>query len=550
MGRITVFALEECPHCKRAKCALKERNIPYTEISLSTHPFRRNDMLSLSDRLTVPQVFFGEKHIGGADDTLALLQEWDDQINSNNKTPLERYEVEIGAQPDPTDPRLRISTEPPVVPKAAPVRPECDKIELPDGSKASVLETMERLKEALPHDELPYNLKIYKDCFTGAACVSALMKGYECSEEAAIVLGQHLQQRQLLHHVVYDHEFSNTKDYYFRLQCFQSPEVLNSYRVWTTTAAAAAAATATADTSAEHDKENTATDNDNNKDDVEDAVDMVTRLKKLLGKIESAVTNDQGEVNYKAALNHELFSVFEEAVCELQTVDMGGMDRNAKLAFGINLYNLMIKFAFMKVGIGSSSMNRSSFFTMVKFNIGGHLYSFQELENGILRGNRRAPYSLSKPISKNDPRYQFVLKPEEVDERIHFALNCGAKSCPPVKSFTTEGIEEELRIVAQAFAEDDGNCQVDVESRKLYLNKILSWYMVDFAATEEELPTKVVDYLRGEKKEQLQTMLDDDPKSISVKFMSYDWGTNASDFQEFDAGNLQAQYYSVYALWS
>ena len=249
----------------------------------------------------------------------------------------------------------------------------------------------------------------------------------------------------------------------------------------------------------------------------------------------------------------------------------------------------MIKFAFMKVGIGSSSVNRNSFFTAVKFNVGGNLYrwvflsaffflsnsitatplsfltflflsrfvifilscSFQDLENGILRGNRRAPYALSKPISssKSEPRYAFVLKSEEVDERIHFALNCGAKSCPPVKSFTSEGIEEELRIVAQAFAEEDDNCRVDVDNHKLYLNKILYWYMADFAETEQDLPTKVLEYLRGDKKVKLQAMMSgESAKPIAVKFNEYDWGTNASDFQEFDAANLPAQYYSITAL--
>ena len=392
MVRVTVFALEACPHCKRAKGALKQRNIPFSEISLSTHPNRRSDMLALSDRLTVPQIFFGETHIGGADDTLALLEAWD-KDDPTNKSPLERYEVEYGnVETDPTDPRLRLSTEPPVVPKAPVPRPNSDRIDLPDGvSKASVLDTMERLKKALPREEKPYNVTIYKNCFTGAACVKALMKSYECSEEKAVAFGQQLQAKKLITHVVDDHKLEKTNDYYFRLQCFQTPEILNSYRLWWTTTIS--------DTKSK-----------NNDNEYEDAVGLVTRLKKQLGKIESAVTNDQGEVNYKAAPDHKLFPAFDEAVCELQSVDMGGMDRNAKLvsaagqhwkicvrktsslflyvslqilmdhtklkAFGINLYNLMIKFAFMKVGIGSSSVNRNAFFTIVKFNIGGHLYRY------------------------------------------------------------------------------------------------------------------------------------------------------------------------------
>ena len=108
---------------------------------------------------------------------------------------------------------------------------------------------------------------------------------------------------------------------------------------------------------------------------------MLTRLKKLLGKIESAVTDNQGLVNYKDAHNNENWKIFEEAVCELQGVDMGLMDESTKLAFGINVYNLMIKYAFMKVGIGTTSVSRNGFFGGVKMNIGGDIMSFNELEN-------------------------------------------------------------------------------------------------------------------------------------------------------------------------
>ena len=96
MGRVTIFSLEECPHCKRAKAALKERGIPYTEISLSTHPQRRSDVLVLSDRLSVPQVFFNEKHIGGADETIALLKQWDEEGSAQKK-----FQEEVESKPDP-----------------------------------------------------------------------------------------------------------------------------------------------------------------------------------------------------------------------------------------------------------------------------------------------------------------------------------------------------------------------------------------------------------------------------------------------------------------
>lgn len=537
-GHFTIFTLEDCPHCRRAKAALKAKDLTYSEISLTTHPQRRKDMLSVSNRLTVPQVFLADRYIGGADETLEFLKDY----NAGEKD--DKEDATEATQP-PTDPRLQPSTDPPVEPpKPPPPRPESDLIPLPNnnGGTASVLETMEQLKQVMPTRDLPYRLTYYRNCCTGADLVQALKKAYphdedetttaELNDEQALKFGILLQQRQILHHVVGDHDLEDSNKYYFRLQCYQTPHILNSYRIWTIPPPP---------------------------NDQRDDVALVILLKKMLAKIESLASSnsEDGLVDYVALQQHELFPPFEEAACELQTVDLGTMDRNTLLAFGINAYNLFVKYAFIKVGIPNSSTSRSAFFTQVKFNIGGHLYSFNDFEHGILRGNRRPPYTLSKPIgSSGDPRLAFVLESEQVDCRIHFALNCGAKSCPPVKTFTALDIEEELRIVAQAFCEDDNNVLVDQENQTLYLSKILSWYMVDFCAAESELPLKVMDFLHDDKKARLQIMLDQQQanpssKSISIKYMSYDWGTDASNSLTFDAGNLKASYYSVTALfWS
>jgi len=201
----------------------------------------------------------------------------------------------------------------------------------------------------------------------------------------------------------------------------------------------------------------------------------------------------------------------------------------------------MIKYSFMKVGIYTNSIGLLSYFTAIKFCVGGHLFSFHDLESGILRSNRPAPYSPFVQIgpSGKDPRQSLVVPDEKVDCRIHFGLNCGAKSCPPVKSFTAEGIEEELRIVAMAFFEDDDNAQVDVKSRTISLSQIISWYRIDFASSNNLLPRTIVQFLRGDKKDQLQAMIDDG-KSIKIKFKTYDWTTNASDFVPYRKSNLQA----------
>jgi glutaredoxin len=506
MGRITIFSVEDCVHCDRLVGALTEQEVPFTEISLSSYPQRRPDMLALSDRLTVPQVFFNHKHIGGADDTFRVLEQW---FADGTKTMKEHYQEEVGALSDPTDPRLQPSTEAPVEPAKPLSRPKTDFLKLPDGSCASVVTMVEKLKTILTCQAHKHKRAICKNSFTGEQAVEALQKDFQlASRNEAIQFGEYLRQSQLLHCLVDNRtEFSDSSKALYRLQCHQTPNILNSYRIW-----------------------NTVVD--------PDYMAILKRLKSLLTTVEKQVTDSStGGINYTLVHANKDFPIFEEAVCELQRVDLTKLDASKRKAFGINVYNLMISYGFMKIGVGCSSRSRSAFFNGVCFRIGSETFSFQDWEHGFLRSNRKAPYSLKHQFGRKDPRLGIVLP--HVDCRIHFALNCGAKSCPPMRTFTADGIEEELRIVSQAFFEDDENAEVDLKRRTLHLNKILSWYRIDFAESEKELPNKVLEYLRGKKREQLQELLNDG-KPITVSYKKYDWSTNASDFVPFDSAVLRA----------
>ena len=59
-----------------------------------------------------------------------------------------------------------------------------------------------------------------------------------------------------------------------------------------------------------------------------------------------------------------------------------------------------------------------------------------EIENGVLRANRKALGAFKKRFGKNDPRLKVSL--EECESRVHFALVCGAKSCPPIKTYSAK----------------------------------------------------------------------------------------------------------------
>lgn len=202
-------------------------------------------------------------------------------------------------------------------------------------------------------------------------------------------------------------------------------------------------------------------------------------------------------------------------------------------AFGINVYNTMISYGFMKVGLHSDS-SRSAFFNKIQFNIGGYIFSFQEWEHGILRANQRPPYSMSAPFGKKDPRLELALK--ETDCRIHFGLNCGARSCPPVRTFSADDLENELNLVAQSFCEDDGNVQLDLEKGEIRLSKIFYWYIADFGGKKSELPQYIVRYVRGMKKQTMEKIVSSG--SSKVRFLEYDWSPNVKSSFAFDAASL------------
>lgn len=68
MENVTIYSKDYCPYCKAAKRILQSRGIEYNEIDVQLQPEKLAEMVALSKRRTVPQIFFGDQHIGGHDD--------------------------------------------------------------------------------------------------------------------------------------------------------------------------------------------------------------------------------------------------------------------------------------------------------------------------------------------------------------------------------------------------------------------------------------------------------------------------------------------------
>ena len=69
---ITLYVSDWCPFCQRAKSLLTRKNLVFSEINVEQDATLREEMLARSNQRTVPQIFIGDKHVGGYDDLFAL----------------------------------------------------------------------------------------------------------------------------------------------------------------------------------------------------------------------------------------------------------------------------------------------------------------------------------------------------------------------------------------------------------------------------------------------------------------------------------------------
>ena len=73
MPEITMYTKSWCPYCAAAKDLLREKGAAFNEIDIERRPEKRSEMVQKArGRTTVPQIFIGDRHVGGYDDLYAL----------------------------------------------------------------------------------------------------------------------------------------------------------------------------------------------------------------------------------------------------------------------------------------------------------------------------------------------------------------------------------------------------------------------------------------------------------------------------------------------
>lgn len=171
------------------------------------------------------------------------------------------------------------------------------------------------------------------------------------------------------------------------------------------------------------------------------------------------------------------FDLIERQLLELSVFPVLELTTDEqKKCFWINVYNGLTNYWIITKSIKKKMKENRLIFIHYKIDIGGFLLSLDNIEHGILRCNAKVKYRPIPQFLFWDKRRHLVC--EKLDYRIHFALNCGANSCPAIAFYDLKGIEEQLDRAEQSFAETE--FFVDEASKTIKCSKIYAWYRKDF----------------------------------------------------------------------
>ena len=209
---------------------------------------------------------------------------------------------------------------------------------------------------------------------------------------------------------------------------------------------------------------------------------------RLLGKYVTA-----GGVKYAAwKSNAADVQALQAVVDGIAKEAVSGLDKRQQLAFYINAYNAWILHeALAKYPTASVKDTFFTFFTGKRIKVAGQETSFNSLEKETIRSKFSEP-------------------------RVHFALNCASRSCPPLnrEAFSAPKLEEQFERLAKGYVNSEKGVKYSAESKSAQLSKIFDWYKDDFKG--EGGPLAFINKRRA-------TPI---PSDAKISFQEYDWGLN------------------------
>ncbi|KAF3327998.1 hypothetical protein FCM35_KLT06604 [Carex littledalei] len=469
-GRVSFFSRSGCRDCTAVRSFFREIELPYVEINVDVFPEREKELLYRAGTNQVPQIFLNENHLGG----LVVLN------SLRNSGEFEKVVKSMTGK--------KCSDEAPGVPLYGFDHEEAEKENLDE-----MVGIVAVLRPRMPIQDRFVRMKLVRNCFTGAEMVDAIEQHLNLGRKKAEEIGKELLRRHFIHHVFREIDFEDGAQnlYRFLEHDIGVPKYFN-FRAST---------------------------NDNKPKSPNVIGRRLTKL--MVAMLEAYASDDRCHVDYARIAASEEFRRYGILVRDLQRVDMETLSETERLCFFLNLYNAMVIHAVITIG-QPGLIDRRAFFTDFQYIVGGYPYSLSTIKNGILRSNRRQPYSFVKPFSSADTRLK--LMPKKMNPLIHFGLCNGNRSSPTVRFFTPDGVEVDLRQAAREFFQD-GGIEIDFAKRTVYLSRIFKWYSADFGQDKVEVLHWVLNYLDSTKAGLLSHLLNDGG-AVSISHQNFDWSLN------------------------
>lgn len=468
-GRVIVYTKLGCQECRGVRLFLHRKKLRYFEINIDVYPGRKVQLEKFSGSRVVPKVLFNGILIGGLNELQSL--------DESGKL-AEKIEYLIAEGPPFEAPLPPLSGEDDVSSKGP-----IDELSL----------IVRKMKGAITVKDRFYKMRRFKSCFLGSEAVNFLSEDQYLESEEAVQFGRKLASKLFFQHVLDENLFEDGNHLYRFLdddpivssQCHNIPRGIIELKP----------------------------------KPISEIASSIQFLSYAI--FEAYASEDGNHVDYRSIHGSEEFARYLRIVQELQRVELQDIKREEKLAFFINLHNMMAIHAILVLGYPFGALERRKLLGDFKYVIGGSTYSLSAIENGILRCNQRPPYNLMKPFGANDKRLQVAIPyPEPL---VHFALVCGHRSGPSLRSYSSKNIDKELMEAARNFLKS-GGLIIDGKERVAYASRILQWYSVDFGDNETEVLKHVSNYLEQSDAETLLQLIAD--SQLKVVYQSYDWGLN------------------------
>lgn len=218
---------------------------------------------------------------------------------------------------------------------------------------------------------------------------------------------------------------------------------------------------------------------------------------------------EEGKVNYPSLCPDARLSRYLEQLTITSPEALSS--EKARLAFWINVYNA---------------------YTLKLICDHYPVKSINELHTGGLivgsvikktAWDRKIVFVKNQTLSLGDVEHK-ILRPVFKDPRIHFAIVCAAKSCPPLRAEAYEParIDEQLNDQGRLFLSDRQKNSFDGERQQATLSPIFSWFKEDFGTR----PARVLIFLSAFVDSSTKTAIQQAPDKWRIRYSDYDWSLN------------------------